>query len=148
MSRGSGPRTAWPRTSTVPELGSIRPPMMLRSVLLPQPLGPMRHNSSPRATSSEVSASARTKRRSPSSPNRWKTPRILIATSAVAIAPPTQSILWQKGLGVERAHVRLFGKQSHLHKRTRQHVECFGVKATGRVEDRHQFLVIGGGDGP
>ncbi len=60
ISCGIGPRTRWLPTSTVPEAGSISPPMMLSSVLLPQPLGPIRHKSSPRRMSSEVSSSART----------------------------------------------------------------------------------------
>ncbi len=69
MSRGRGPRTGRPSTSTLPALGCANPPITLRSVLLPQPLGPIRHSSSPRDTTSEVSSSARTKRCSPASPN-------------------------------------------------------------------------------
>ena len=82
MSRGIGPLTGLPSTSTVPAVGASSPPMMLRSVLLPQPDGPIRHNSSPRATSSEVSSKARTLRASPSSPNRCETLSMRIAMSA------------------------------------------------------------------
>ena len=69
MSRGSGPRTGLPPTSTVPVVGVSRPPIMLSSVLLPQPLGPIRQSSSPRVMSSEVCCSARTNCASPGSPN-------------------------------------------------------------------------------
>ena len=48
MSCGIGPRTGLPATSTAPPVGVIRPPMTLSSVLLPQPLGPIRQSSSPR----------------------------------------------------------------------------------------------------
>jgi hypothetical protein len=60
MSRGSGPCTGVAPTWTVPVVGVSSPPMTLSSVLLPQPLGPIRHRSSPRAISSEVSSRART----------------------------------------------------------------------------------------
>ena len=69
MSRGIGPATRLPATSTAPTVGAISPPMTLSKVDLPQPLGPIRQRSSPRATSSEVSRNARTYRASPSSPN-------------------------------------------------------------------------------
>ena len=68
MSFGIGPRTGLPATSTLPLDGSINPPMTLSNVLLPQPLGPIRHSNSPRVTSIEVSSKARTWRVSPSSP--------------------------------------------------------------------------------
>ena len=38
-----------PLTSTVPAVGTSSPPIMLSSVLLPQPLGPIRQSSSPRS---------------------------------------------------------------------------------------------------
>jgi hypothetical protein len=69
MSRGIGPRTRLPKTSTAPAVGVVRPPTMLSSVDFPQPLGPIRQINSPRATSSEVSCRARTCRASPSWPN-------------------------------------------------------------------------------
>ena len=53
----------------VPVVGGNNPPMTLRSVLLPHPLGPIRQRSSPRLMSSEVRCSACTKRASPGSPN-------------------------------------------------------------------------------
>ena len=39
---------------TVPVVGVSRPPIMLSSVLLPQPLGPIRQSNSPRVISSDV----------------------------------------------------------------------------------------------
>jgi len=72
---------AKPVTSTVPAVGVSSPPMTLSKVLLPQPDGPIRHNSSPRATSKEVSSSARTLRASPSSPKRCETCLIRMAMS-------------------------------------------------------------------
>src|SRR3954451_6239528 len=47
-------------TSTWPLLAWARPAMMLRRVLLPHPLGPMRHKSSPFSTVREVFSSATT----------------------------------------------------------------------------------------
>ncbi len=72
---GIGPFTGLSPTVTVPPVGLISPPMQLSSVLLPQPLGPIRHISSPRTTSSEVSDNAFTWRVSPTSPNWWLTLR-------------------------------------------------------------------------
>jgi len=43
---------------TPPDVGAINPPMMLSSVLLPQPDGPSRHTNSPRLISSETLSSA------------------------------------------------------------------------------------------
>src|SRR5215469_7242250 len=83
MSRGIGPATRLPKTSTVPAVGVSRPPTMLSSVLLPQPDGPMRQRSSPRAMSNEVSSSARTWRASPSSPKLCETLLMRMAVSAV-----------------------------------------------------------------
>ncbi len=81
MSCGIGPVTGLPDTSTVPAVGVSSPPMTLSKVLLPQPDGPIRHNSSPRAMSKEVSSSARTLRASPSSPKRCETCLIRMAMS-------------------------------------------------------------------
>jgi len=50
MSCGIGPRTGLSPTVTVPVVGSNNPPMMLSSVDLPQPDGPIRQSSSPRGT--------------------------------------------------------------------------------------------------
>ena len=60
ISRGSGARTTLSPTSTTPAVGISSPPIMLSSVLLPQPLGPIRQSSSPRAMSRLVLSSART----------------------------------------------------------------------------------------
>ena len=57
--------------------------MTLSSVDLPQPLGPIRQSSSPRAMSSDVSASARTYCVSPASPNWCETPLMRTAASRV-----------------------------------------------------------------
>src|SRR5258705_2037274 len=58
MSCGRGLVTGWPTTVTVPEVGCSMPPMMLSSVLLPQPEGPRRQTNSPLRISSETSSSA------------------------------------------------------------------------------------------
>ena len=89
MSCGIGPRTGLPATSTAPPVGVIRPPMTLSSVLLPQPLGPIRHNNSPRTMSSDVSASARTYCVSPASPNWCETFLMRTATSPAVISADT-----------------------------------------------------------
>src|SRR5215467_10859062 len=109
MSRGSGPRTRAPPTSTVPPEGASRPPIMFRSVLFPQPLGPIRASSSPRATSIVVSASARTCRASPGSPNWCATRETRIAVCSVPIV-----LLRQERLRVERAHVGLLVEDLQL----------------------------------
>ena len=92
MSWGRGPRTGLLLTSTVPELCASNPPIMLSSVLLPQPLGPIRHRSSPRVMSSEVFSSARTNCGSPGSPNWCETSLILTAASPGVILPDVLSL--------------------------------------------------------
>ena len=57
---GSVPRTGLPPTVTSPAVGSIRPPTISISVLLPQPLGPTIETNSPSPTSSETSCIAST----------------------------------------------------------------------------------------
>src|SRR5262245_23488936 len=49
-----------PEIVTVPAVGCVKPPMMLSSVLLPQPEGPSRQTNSPLRMSSETSSRART----------------------------------------------------------------------------------------
>src|SRR5215468_24886 len=57
-SRGRGRSTFVPAIVTEPAVGCARPPMMLSSVLLPQPDGPSRQTNSPLRISSETSSSA------------------------------------------------------------------------------------------
>src|SRR5215467_12343327 len=57
-SRGRGRSTFVPAIVTDPAVGCVRPPMMLSSVLLPQPEGPSRQTNSPLRISSETSSSA------------------------------------------------------------------------------------------
>ena len=65
---GEGARTATSPTRTSPAVGVIKPPMMLRSVLLPHPDGPSRQRNSPRAMSSDRSSIASTACGEPTSP--------------------------------------------------------------------------------
>jgi hypothetical protein len=55
---GPGPLTSRPSTKTWPALAGIRPAMILRSVVLPQPDGPSRVVSLPSGKSSEMPLSA------------------------------------------------------------------------------------------
>src|SRR5262249_37106737 len=97
MSCGIGPATRLPATSTAPAVGVISPPLTLSKVDLPQPLGPIKQESSPRATSSEVSRSARTWRASLSSPNLCETPLIRIATlSELMRAARDRNHVWRE----------------------------------------------------
>ena len=57
---GPGPLTALPLTAIVPASASISPAMILRSVVLPQPLGPSRLVSLPRGKSRSMPRSAST----------------------------------------------------------------------------------------
>src|ERR1700716_1396182 len=129
MSRGIGPATLLPSTSTSPAVGASSPPMTLSSVLLPQPDGPIRHKSSPRAMSNEVSSRARTLRASPSSPNRCETFLMRMAASISGAAEQESPraaaslLLGQELLGVELAHIGLLRQQPHLDERASQHVE-------------------------
>src|SRR5262245_29560050 len=61
MSSGRGLVTGVPLTVTVPAVCFSMPPMMLSSVLLPQPDGPSRQTNSPLRISSETSSSASTR---------------------------------------------------------------------------------------
>src|SRR4051812_20305202 len=54
------PRTTSPSTRTPPSYSSIRPPMMLKRVVLPQPDGPMMETNSPACTSKEKFSMAST----------------------------------------------------------------------------------------
>src|SRR5262245_15673335 len=105
--------------------------MMFSSVLLPQPLGPIRASSSPRATSIEVSASARTLRVSPGSPNSCATRETRIAVCSVPIA-----LLRQERLRVERAHVRLLVEDLQLDVGLAQHGERPRVELSRVAEHR------------
>src|SRR5436190_1984574 len=58
MSLGRGRSTGLPATVTAPAIGCSIPPMMLSSVLLPQPEGPSRQTNSPLRMSTETSSSA------------------------------------------------------------------------------------------
>src|SRR6266511_2667423 len=80
ISRGNGARTTLPPTSTTPRIGISSPPIMLSSVLLPHPLGPIRQSNSPRWMSRLVLSSARTWNASPGSPNSCETSLIRTAT--------------------------------------------------------------------
>ena len=51
---GCGPETVWPSTITRPSSASVRPPMMLNTVDLPHPDGPITDSTSPCATSNET----------------------------------------------------------------------------------------------
>src|SRR5579883_409686 len=106
MSRGRGPATGSPSTSTLPVVGASSPPTTLSNVLFPHPDGPIRHSSSPRATSSEVSSKARTLRACPSAPKRCDTLRMLIAgiigsgaAMSLGSPPPAREPRGGEGLG-------------------------------------------------
>src|SRR5579863_4478297 len=157
ISCGRGPRSALPETSTVPFVGSISPPTTLRSVLLPQPLGPIRQSSSPRMMSSEVSASARTYRVSPASPNWWPTPLMRTATSpAVMRGKPSRlktgpsaafrrSVLLccrgQEGLGIKLAHIGFGRQRVQIDKRFCQDFEPLLVEVAVVRKHRHHVIV-------
>ena len=59
--------TSTPRSSIRPAVGSSKPPIIRRVVVLPQPDGPSSEKNSPDRISSEMSSTART------SPNRFET---------------------------------------------------------------------------
>src|SRR6185437_3395135 len=157
ISLGRGPRSGCPETSTLPLLGSISPPTTLSSVLLPQPLGPIRQSSSPRRMSSEVSASARTYCVSPASPNWWPTPLMRTATSpAVISAKPCRretgpsaafgrSVLLccrgEESLGVKLAHIRFGRQRVQIDERFGQDVETLFIEMAVAREHRHYVIV-------
>src|SRR5215467_612065 len=141
MSRGIGPATFLPLTSTLPAVGASSPPTTLSSVLFPQPDGPIRQSSSPRATSNEVSSSARTLRASPSSPKRCDTLQMRIAVS-MRRSSSLSSLLRQELLGVELAHVPLLRQQAQLDERARQHVERLRLEPPVEAEHRHDLVVV------
>src|SRR5689334_5628655 len=71
-----------PSITIEPSVGSSKPPIMRRTVVLPQPDGPRREKNSPRRMSSETPSTAAT------SPKRLVTPRI--ETEGAVIA----ALLW------------------------------------------------------
>src|SRR5262245_38519757 len=117
--------------------------MTLSNVLLPQPDGPIRHNSSPRWMSSDVSSMARTNCVLPSSPNWWETLRTRIARSLAAIGLRVSEcpLFRQKRLGVELRHVGLARQELELDIGLAQRCERRVVEAAGVGEHRHQLVI-------
>ena len=58
-----GPSISLPSTTIAPDEGPTRPAIICRSVLLPQPEGPIRHTNSPSGTIGETSSTAFTRGR-------------------------------------------------------------------------------------
>src|SRR5215470_239315 len=87
-SRGRGWSIVTPEIETEPAVGCVRPPMMLSSVLLPQPEGPSRQTNSPLRISSEMSSSACTLCEASRPPNvidTWSTAMTPGASSRVVL---------------------------------------------------------------
>ena len=55
---GPGPLISWALSRTLPDEGLMKPAMMLRTVVLPQPLGPRMETKSPFSTLNDTSSMA------------------------------------------------------------------------------------------
>src|SRR5262249_29142532 len=140
MSRGIGPATGLPCTSTVPAVGARSPPLPVSGVLFPQADGPIRQIRSPRAISNEVSSSGLTARASPSSPKRCDTRLMRMAVSMRLARAARRLRLRQELLGIELAHVRLVRQEPDLNEGTGEHIERLGLEPTVETEDRHDLI--------
>src|SRR5688572_20365923 len=68
---GGNPVMSSPSENTWPEVGANAPVMMLNKVVLPQPLGPIRHNASPESIARLI-------------PLRTRTPPNVLVTSRIS----------------------------------------------------------------
>src|SRR5262245_5241087 len=136
MSSGRGLVTGVPLTVTVPAVCFSMPPMMLSSVLLPQPDGPSRQTNSPLRISSETSSSASTRwlgSRPGNSIDTWLTeiagacpPDTFVDAVAAPLAfPPalTSELHRHELVVVDRARVRQRVEDAEILERLADHLD-------------------------